>query len=246
MIAVLLTIPRIASATSSAGCIDRGFELRADFTIRVTHADKPLLGATVQVEGGSESAKQLYSELTGADGRARFRNLPPGDYWINVEFFGIGAGYQCFHVDPSPSRKAKKHRRYDWGDMPISVRQATGRFVESQAGSDSTPLQRLINRVDVPIVGAQLELRQPFDGTVYKAVADSTGRFLFDNVPKGIYVLHIAANSTPNEHPIDSADFLIDVDSTARVGNLVLRHGATSIGGAQGTSIQIEVASPAR
>ena len=193
----------------------------------------------MEVEGGPESARQLYSELTGANGRVRFKKLPPGDYWIKVEFLGIGAGYQCFHINPSPSSNAKKTRRYEWGTMPIGVRQASGRFVDSKPKSGSTPIQRLINRLDTPIVGAQLELRQPFNGTTYETATDSTGHFSFAKVPEGIYVLHIAADSTRTEDSTDLANFLIEVGSTARVGSLLLRQS----GGMEGTSLQIEVTS---
>src|SRR5262249_46136782 len=158
-------------------------------------------------------------------------------------FLGIGAGYECFHINSSPSRKAKKRRRYGWGDMPVGVRQAAGRFVDSKPGSDGTPIERLIHRVDVPIVGAQLELHQTFDGTIYRTVTDSTGHFLFDKVLDGTYVLHIVGERPSIESPSASNDFLISIGRGAKVGNLLLRKSEASTGGTGGTSIQIEVGS---
>jgi len=240
-IAALTAIPKIALATSVVGCLNRGVELRPDFTVEVTHADKPLRGVSVEVKGGPDSAWRLYSQLTAADGRVRFKKLPAGDYWVKAEFLGIGAGYECFHINSSPSNKAKKRRRYEWGDMPVGVRQAAGRFVDSKPGSDGTPIQRLIHRVDVPIVGAQLELYQPFDGTIYKTITDSTGQFLFDNVLDGTYVLHIVRERSSVESSSDSGDFLISIGRGAKAGNLLLRKSEAATGGTGGISIQIEV-----
>ena len=225
------------SGTSLVGCANRGVELRADFTVEVTHADKPLPGVSVEIKGGQESAKQLYSELTSADGRVRFKKLPPGEYWINVELLGIGAGYECFHINSSPSSKAKKRRRYEWGDLPVGVRQVAGRFVDSKPGSEGTPIQRIIHRVDLPLAGAQLELHQPFDGTVHRTVTDSTGYFLFDKIPAGIYVLHIVASPS-----VESAsDFLIRISDGAKPGTILLRKNDASAGERGGTSLQTEV-----
>src|SRR5690242_1174373 len=173
-ILTVLTIPRSTVACSLAGCLDRGIELRKSFTIIVTHQDKPLPGVSVEISGNSDLAgHQSFSELTSVDGAARFANLPPGDYWINVDLLGIGAGYECFHINSSPSKKAKKTRRYEWGDMAPAIRQAVGRLVDSQPGKGGTPLENLLHRVDVPIAGARLELRRPMMGTVFTTVSDA-------------------------------------------------------------------------
>lgn len=240
---VLLATAKVALATSAVSCLNRGIELRADFTVEVTHANKPLPGVSVEVKGSSESVGRLYSETTGGDGRVWFKKLPAGDYWVKVEFLGIGAGYECFHVNGTPSSGAKKRRRYEWGDMPVGVRQASGRLVDSKPGNDGTPIERLIRRIDVPVVGAQLELHQPFDGTTYRTVTDSTGFFLFEGVPDGTYVLQIVGVRSSIDSPPDSNYFLISVGKGAKVGNLLLRKDEPSIGGAIGTSIQIEVGS---
>ena len=63
------------------------------------------------------------------------------------------------------------------------------RLIDS--GKGGTPLENLLHRVVVPIVGAKLELRQPFNGAVYKTVSDINGHFVLDTAPTGTYVLHI-------------------------------------------------------
>src|SRR5260370_4001423 len=181
----LLTIPVSTVACSLVGCVDRGVELRSNFIVTVTHEDKPLPGVSVQITGNSDVAgHQSFSELTGADGTAHFASLPPGDYWIKADLLGIESGYECFHINSFASRNAQKTRRYEWGDMAPAIRQAVGRLVDSQPGKGGNPLENLLHRVDVPIAGARLELRQPFMGTVYTTISDANGYFAFDQVPE--------------------------------------------------------------
>jgi hypothetical protein len=166
--------------------------------VTVTHEDKPLPGVSVQITGNSDVAgHQSFSELTGADGTAHFASLPPGDYWIKADLLGIEARYECFHINSFASRKAKKTRRYEWGDMAPAFRQAVGRMVDSQPGKGGNSLQNLLHRVDVPIAEAKLELRGPIVGAVYTAVSDANGHFAFDQVPNRVYVLHIEARCSP-------------------------------------------------
>ncbi len=132
-ILTLCTIPVSTVACSVAGCLDGGVELRRNFIVTVTHQDKPLPGVRVQITSNSDVAgHQSFSEQTGVDGTAHFANLPTGDYWIKADLLGIGAGYECFHINSTASRKAKKSRRYEWGDEAVSAAQAAGRLVDSQ------------------------------------------------------------------------------------------------------------------
>jgi hypothetical protein len=209
-ILLLLTIPVSTAACSLVGCADRGVELRRNFSVAVTHQGKPLLGVIVQIISNSEGGShQSFSRLTSRDGTAHFTNLSPGDYWITADLLGINAAYECFHIGSSESRKAKKSRRYEWGDKPPATRQAVGRLVDSQPGKGGNPLENLLHRSNVPIAEARLELRQPVKGTVYTTVSDANGHFAFDRVPDGVYVLHIEAGTAPGNRAFDATDLLV-------------------------------------
>jgi hypothetical protein len=239
-ILTLLTIPVSTVACSLVGCLDRGVELRRNFIVTVTHQDKPLPGVSVQITGNSDVAgHQSLSELTGADGTAHFASLPPGDYWIKADLLGIEAGYECFHINSFASRKAKKTRRYEWGDMAPAFRQAIGRLVDSQPGKGGNPLENLLHRVNVPIVDARLELRQLSMSTVYTTVSDANGHFAFDQVPEGTYVLHIEAR-TSGDRSFDSTDLLIQLSITAKQSTLLLARREAGGGSCGGTSLEIE------
>jgi len=238
---LLLTIPSSTFACSAVGCLGRGVELRRNFTVTVTHEDKPLPGVSVRISGNSELAgNRSFSQLTSADGTAHFANLPPGDYWIQADLLGITAGYECFHVNSSASRKAKKTRRYEWGDMPPAARLAAGRLVDSQPGKGGNPLENLLHRVDVPIAEARLELREPVIGTVYTTVSDADGHFTFDRVHSGIYVLHIAAGTAPGNRAFDATDLLVRFSDTAKRSTLLLSRREPGGGSCGGTSLEIE------
>jgi hypothetical protein len=240
-ILTLLIIPVSSSACSLVGCSDRGVELRRNFTVTVTHQDKPLPGVSVQITGNSDVAgRQSFSELTRADGTAHFASLPPGDYWIQADLLGIETGYECFHINSLASRKAKKTRRYEWGDMAPAFRQAAGRMVDSQPGKGGNPLENLLHRVDVPIAQARLELRRPVVGAVYTTVSDANGHFAFDQAPNGTYVLHIEAGTAPGGRAFDSTDLLIRLIDTAKRGTLLLARREAGGGSCGGTSLEMQ------
>ena len=240
-ILLLLTIPFSTAACSAVGCLDRGIELRRNFTVRVTHQGKPLAGVTVQITADSEGGSHKpFSGLTSRDGTAHFTNLSPGDYWIKADLLGISAGYECFHINSSASRKAKKSRRYEWGDEPPAARQAIGRLIDSQPGKGGNPLENLLHRVDVPIAEARLELRQPVVGTVYTTLSDANGHFAFDRVPDGVYVLHIAAHTANGTRAFDATDLLVRLSDTAREGTMLLSRREAGGGSCGGTSLEIK------
>lgn len=240
-ILLLFTVPAPTAACSLVGCLDRGIELRRNFTVRVTHEGKALPGVTVQITGNSEGGSpQASTRLTSSDGTAHFTNLSAGDYWIKADLLGINAGYECFHVNSSASRNAKKSRRYEWGDEPPAVRQAVGRLVDSQPGKGGNPLQNLLHRIDVPIAEARLELRQPVMGTVYTTLSDANGHFAFDHIPAGVYVLHIEAGAAPGGRDFDATNLLIRLSGTAKPSTLRLSRKEAGGGSCGGTSLEIE------
>lgn len=235
------TVPVSTVACSLAGCANRGVELRRNFIVTVTHQDKPLPGVSIQITGNSDVAgHRSFSELTRVDGTAHFANLPPGDYWIKADLLGIAAGYECFHINSSASRKAKKNRHFDWGDDPVSVAQAVGRLVDSQPGKGGNPLQNLLHRVNVPIAEAEMELRQPVSGATYTTVSDASGHFAFDHVPNGTYVLHIDAGTGSGNRPFDTVGLLVRLSDTAKRSTLLLSRREPGGGSCGGTSLEIE------
>lgn len=227
-----------------AGCLDRGIEMRSDFTVKIRHADKPLPGTTVEITGpqGTGGAKK-FTVKTDKDGIARITNLAPGDYWLNAEYLYIGAAYHCFHVNERPSRKAKRNLAYDWGDLAPGTRRIAGKLLDSQAGKGGTPIWNLLHRVDVPIVAAKLTLQNATTRAVYHTTSDANGAFAFDGIPNGTYVLHIDAGKVEPDRDYEASDHLVSLGSTAKRNSLLLKRQEASGGSCGGTSLELQESS---
>ena len=214
---ILLAIsPGSLTACSMAGCLDNGVELRPDFVIKITHDDRPLSRVTVQITRNAEgNSYSLFSGETAADGTVHISKFPPGNYWLNAELLGIVAGSECFHVSLHSSRKAKKNVNFEWGDLAPATRQAAGRLTNSQRGQGGTPTWNVTHLVNVPISNAKLTLRTALADAVYSTVSDDDGRFTFNEIPDGLYVLHVEGGATPGGTTFKPANLLFRLSGTA-------------------------------
>jgi hypothetical protein len=226
------------------GCLDRGIEMQRDFAVKIKHADKPLPGAIVEITGPQDTSEaHKFAVTTGKDGIAHITKLVPGDYWLNAEYLGIGAASHCFHVKEKPSSKAKRKLAYDWGDLAPGTRRIAGKFIDSQPGNEGTPIQRILRRIEVPIVGAKMKLQNATTGTVYSTQSDSSGRFAFDGLPPGTYVLHIDAGKSARDREYGDSDHLISLGPSAKGDALLLRHQEAGAGDCGGTSVELQESS---
>lgn len=236
-----LTFSSVCSACSLVPCINHGIELRNSFVIRVTHEEKPLLGVSVQITKQDETKEtEIFSAVTAMNGEVRVQNLPPGHYWLNAQLLGISADYECFHVNARSTRNAKRNLKFEWGDDAPSVRQDSGKFVDSQPGHGESAFLNQIHRVDVPISGARLTLRNPLTGTVYTTVTHTDGGFSFGDIPDGVYVLHVGGKNAIRGTSYQPADVLFRL---SRVGSplemLWLEHTYPVLGGCGGISLVV-------
>jgi len=225
-----------------AGCLDRGIEMRNDFSVKIRHADKPVHGATIEITGPQDtSGAKRFTVTTDKDGIAHIANLAPGDYWLDAEYLNIGAAYYCFHVNEKPSRKAKRKLAYDWGDEAPGTRRIAGKLLDSQPGKGGTPIWNILHRVDVPIVAAKLTLQNATTRAVYHSTSDANGTFAFDGIPNGTFVLHIDAGKIEPDHDYEASDHLINLGSTAKRDSLLLKRKEASGGSCGGTSLVLQL-----
>jgi hypothetical protein len=225
-----------SSACSLASCANRGIEVRRDFTIRITHAKKPLPGVTVQV---TSQGSQRFSGITLTDGAVHVIGLAPGDYWLNAEFLGIGAAYECFHISDQPSGEAKRKLTFEWGNDAETTRRIAGKLIDPQPGKGGTPLWNLLHRVDVPIRGAALKLQNPLTGATYNMDSDSDGSFAFDAIANGTYVLHITGGGTESRE-YDPTHLLIELSPSASRNMLLLKRREGGGGSCADTSLDLQ------
>ncbi|HSZ62849.1 MAG TPA: carboxypeptidase-like regulatory domain-containing protein [Terriglobales bacterium] len=218
-----------------AACLDDGIEMQQNFVVAIAHGGKPLTGVAVQIKGNAKE----FTVFTASDGKARITDLPPGVYWLDVEFLGIGAAYRCFHVSDRPTSRAKRRLRYEWGDEAPATRRLAGSLIDSQPNKTGTPLWNLLHPVDVPIVGANLKLQNPTTGAIYTTLSDSQGDFAFDTVPAATYVLHIEGGRV-GDRSYDATDQLVELSPQASRDTLVFKRSAGGGGSCGGTSLELQ------
>jgi hypothetical protein len=232
--ALIWSIPLPAMACSLAACFDRGIETERNFAVTIKHQGKPLQGVSIKVTAPDSTIK--FSGVTTSKGLVDVAGLVPGDYWLDASFLGINAAYFCFHVSKQPSHRAKRRMQYDWGDLAPATRQVAGRLVDSQPGTGESPIWNLIHRVNVPIAGAKLTLQNPVTNEIHSALSDQSGSFAFDQIPAGVYVIHIDGGSG---RPYEATDLLIRLTPNANRDRLELVRREPSGGRCGGTILEL-------
>jgi len=225
-----------ALGCSMAGCLNNGDEMRPTFTIVVTHDDKPLAGVSFHVV--AKGADQ-FSGLTDEKGTINVPKLQPGLYWLNGDLLGTGVVDTCFHVGEKPSRRAKSILSYQWGDEAPGTSRIAGRLVDSQPGRGGTPIWNLVHRMEVPIVDAGLRLQDPITHAIYLASSDQDGRFSFEDLTSGTYVLHIEGGAA-GDRSYDATDQLIRLDDSATQNFLVFKRKDAGGGSCGGTELDLQ------
>jgi|SRR5580658_8701097 hypothetical protein len=223
-----------ANACSMAGCVGDGVEMRQHFVVAIRHAGKPLMGVIIHIRGSGKE----FTLVTTSEGDVDIADLTPGLYWLDAQFLGIGAAYDCFHVADRPTKKAKRKLNYDWGDEAPATQRIAGRLTDLQPNSAGSPLWNLLHRVEVPIVGANLKLEDPIDGAIYTTTSGSQGDFAFEGMPAGIYVLHIEGGKA-GDRGYDATDQLIELSPQAKRSTLLLTRTEAGGGSCGGTSLEI-------
>jgi len=193
--------------------------MRTNFVVSVTHENKPMAGASVEVYGSGENgeAALLLLGKSEADGTFVVANLRPGDYWLGVTLLGVrAAGSDCFYVTNRPSRKAKRALQYSWGDNPLVVPQLAGKLMERQPGTGGKP-----EGILSPIPKATLTLRNTTSGASYTTTTTEDASFAFDRVPSGVYVLEVEYENQPNHDPRPD-HLVVKINPNANAGPLSL------------------------
>jgi len=228
-----------AAACSDVACVGNGTEMRDSFVVTIQHADRPLLGAKVEITSGVNGAyAQRFSGTTDQHGKVYIAGLPKGEYWLKASLLGIDAAYQCFHVAKSPTRKAKRDLKFDWGDWAPSTRQIAGKLVYCEPAKDKGPVLSFLC-TSVPVMGTKFTLQHPVTGATYAATSDEKRSFTFKDVPSGTYVLHAEGGRTP-DRAYDSTDVLINLNPDARNDALLLTKREPCGGSCGGTSLDLE------
>ncbi|MGC4051853.1 MAG: hypothetical protein QM757_21120 [Paludibaculum sp.] len=232
---LLILLQSVSFACSGVSCKDGGPAFASSFTVKLQYERKPLRGGTVRI---LSSDKIRFLGVTGDDGTLRVSSLPPGQYWMDVEFLGISADYHCFHISTHPTILAKRSSSYAWGGFGTPTRRVAGTLVDSQPGTGESPLWNQVHRVKHPIHGSTVRIQNPMTGAVLITESDADGNFAFDPVPDGLYVLRVEGGTSNRDFAF--VDRLVQVSSKAKGDRLILTKVDAGAGTCGSTSVQVD------
>ena len=227
----LLVIPLFCAV----GCSLRSYQVQPvhpDFVVVVTHRSKPIAGAEVRVITGAEGVPAIFSTKTDGSGTAQVEGLPPGKYYLVATYRDIEAGREWIEVNAT-TRKAGNRFKFQWADYSEQVKRVSGSLSGRERGNTGNPLQDLIHSRKVPERGVQIELRSAFSDEKYTSVSDSEGRFRFDWLRAGTYILIIGGAKSISGTVADTTTFVIDLIASAKIDFLPLGLKDGGCGGAE-------------
>jgi hypothetical protein len=147
-------------------------------TVTNSVTGEPIRRALVQVSGQGQ-----FTGFTGADGRFQIEGVPEGQATVAAEkpgFFGvqsqntmvtIGAGTNDVHVNLIPEAKI------------------SGRIVDEEGEP--------VEGMQVYLLAKQFQQGHKNLGMRGAATTDEDGVYVFDSLPRGSYLLHLAGRSVP-------------------------------------------------
>ena len=216
----------LAAAPAAFSCSAESFVLRqvtSDLTVVVTHRKKPIAGIEVEVTpivediaAQSEVNRQpVFSDSTDERGTVRILGLLPGKYWLTASHRGFEAGKAWIEVVRASDAKTKKRFDFEWEDLSYQTRRVAGTLTGLIPGNTGNRLMDIVHPQETVYPGVSVALTAAFSDEEYRTVSDSTGFFLIDSVPDGIYILTIAGGMASVRGTADTTEMVIEVNRRA-------------------------------
>ncbi len=220
---------------SAVSCLGDGPEFSHDFTVDVRFAGKPLPGVRVRITGPVS-----VETVTASNGKVKFSIPTSGTYWVTADYLGTEVASQCFHTLKRPTRRAKHIVKYHWGDQAPVTTRVSGKILDLHSGHGGDPVWNLTHPTKVPVVAAELMLKNARTNETLKTTSGVSGDFVFGTLPKGIYVLQVQGGIAP--HQLEPSSFAIAVDPTARYSYLTITRSEATGGSCGGVGLSLEAA----
>lgn len=230
MLRVLLLL--MSCVQAAFGTSLRPLELRqvsSHMTVVVTHREKPIAGIEVQVvpEG---SPDPILAKTTDANGTVLIDGLMAGRYFLTASHEGFDVGKEWIEVATVPNAKAKKRLRLQWADWSYQASRVAGTLTGLVPGNTGHPLMDIVHPSVTVFPGVAITLKNAFSEDERHTISDSSGAFLFDDVPDGIYILTIAGGMKSLYGVADVTRQVIDVMRNAKNDSLSLQLKNTGSG----------------
>ncbi len=223
-VTALAGTPSLACSISYI-CPHHGPAMRADLTVEVKLLGRPVPGVKITVLGSAPEGVDLEGE-TGPQGTLEFNRLPPGNYDFWVQKLGVPAEHGCFHVLKLRVGLERKTITHELGFGAPEVRRVAGQMVlgDTLAGLQHPP--------DIVLPATKLTLQDPVSGAQFKTVTDQDGKFAFEYVPAGGYVLQADEAPVPNtSNNFVPVGLLVHVNPKATRSTIILERNRPGGGG---------------
>jgi hypothetical protein len=216
----------VMTAEAAHGCSISSMQLQqvsSDLTVVVTHRDNPIAGIAVEVVA-YESGDRVFDGITDEHGTVFIHGLLLGRYFLTAAQAGIESGKGWIEVAAVPEAKRIDRFEFQWADWAYQTSRIAGTLSGLIPGNTGNELQDLIHPKQVTYSGVAMTLRNAFSDAEYRTVSDSTGFFIFDNVPDGIYVLTVDGGMMSiAARPADKTTLVVELTLTSNRNSLPLQ-----------------------
>jgi hypothetical protein len=213
----------------------RALELRqvsSHLTVVVTHRKKPIAGIKVQVIP-EKSVDPIFTSTTDERGTVLIYGLTAGRYYLTSSYEEFEAGKEWIEVVAVPNAKIKKRFDFQWADWSYQTRRVAGTLTGLVPGNTGNKLMDIVHPNATVYPGVAIMLKNAFAEDERHTISDSSGAFLIDDVPEGIYILTIAGGMKSIAGNADTTRQVIDVIQTSDRDSLPLELKDTGLGGAE-------------
>jgi len=188
--------------------------VRPDFSVDIylrelREKGTPMSGVRVSLspQNGND-----VSSVSDSDGKAYFRSLKPGHYFLVVEKAGVESDAANLEVS-SDNLTAKDRLEFGWPlRETFKVQTVSGKF-------GTTKFDKKVGDIvhKGPLVGATVTLTDVLRGIeISRTVTDEHGDFKFNEVPEALYKLHVTEAPKAETTQWDiQGDVIVAVSKTA-------------------------------
>jgi hypothetical protein len=216
------------------GCSLRAMTLQQvsrDFSVTITHKRKPIAGIQVQITPEGTANEPAFTELTDENGRVLVRGLAVGKYYLTASHVDFEAGKEWIEVAAVHRPKAKRSFVFQWEDGSLEARRVAGTLSSFAPGDTGNKIMDLVHPKEIVHPGVSVTLQGAFSDEKYSVISDSTGFFMIELVPAGIYVLTIAGGAPSIYGVGEETRWIVDVVPASKVSLLPFQLKGRGCGG---------------
>jgi hypothetical protein len=223
------------AAPASFACSATPLQLRKvppEFTIAVTHRDKPIAGIEVRIFR-ARSTQPVFTHNTDERGGILVKHLSAGTYYVYASHQGFDAPTEWIEVVSRAGEKAARRIDIRWADWSYEISRVAGTLTGLIPGNTGNKLMDLVHPLSTTYPGVAIELKHAFSGEGDKSLSDSGGAFLFPDVPDETYILTIAGGMKSVSGVADITRLVLDVKQNSLRSSLPLELRDNGCGGTE-------------